>query len=106
MERGEQTQQKRPTEQGKPTGQKKPTDQNGTTEQNGPTNQNEPTDQNGPTVGTKEEIESIQESLIMDVCEFYGRQYEEGDRGQPSMRATAEKFGIGPLKVKKILASG
>ena len=56
--------------------------------------------------GTKEEVDSIQESLVRDVCEFYGRQYEEGDRGQPSMRATAEKFGISAMKVKKILVTG
>ncbi len=56
--------------------------------------------------GTKEEVESIQESLVRDVCEFYGRPYEEGDREQPSMRATAEKFGISAMKVKKILVTG
>ena len=59
-----------------------------------------------PVTGTKEEVESVQESLVMDVCEFYGRPYDERDKEQPSMRATAEHFGISALKVKKILLTG
>ncbi len=59
-----------------------------------------------PVTGTKEEVESVQESLVMDVCEFYGRPYDERDKEQPSMRATAEHFNISPLKVKKILVTG
>ena len=65
---------------------------------------------NGETVtveaGTKEEVESIQESLVRDVCEAYGRPYTEGDRRKPSMRNVAEQFGISPMKVKKILVTG
>ena len=53
--------------------------------------------------GTKEEVESIQESLVMEVCEAYGRPYTEGDKEKPSMRNIAEQFGISPMKVKKIL---
>lgn len=60
----------------------------------------------GVETGTREEVESIQESLVMDVCEAYGRPYREGDRDQPSMRAVADSFGISPMKVKKILVTG
>lgn len=63
-------------------------------------------DRKRPETGTKEEVDSIQESLVRDVCEFYGRPYEEGGREQPSMRAVAEKFGISAMKVKKILVTG
>ena len=56
--------------------------------------------------GTKEEVESIQESLVMEVCEAYGRPYTEGDKEKPSMRNIAEQFGISPMKVKKILVTG
>lgn len=56
--------------------------------------------------GTKEEVESIQESLVMEVCEAYGRPYTDGDKEKPSMRSIAEQFGISPMKVKKILVTG
>ena len=61
-------------------------------------------------IGTKDEVEAIMESLVMDVCEFYGRQYTEKDKGkdkgQPSMRATAQHFKLPLLKIKKILVTG
>ena len=69
---------------------------------NGPANTNTDTVE----TGTKEEVESIQESLVMEVCEAYGRPYTEGDKEKPSMRNIAEQFGISPMKVKKILVTG
>ena len=69
---------------------------------NGPAN----TDPASVETGSKEEVESVQESLVMEVCEAYGRPYTEGDKEKPSMRNIAEQFGISPMKVKKILVTG
>ena len=63
-------------------------------------------DNDNVACGTKEQVESIKESLVMEVCEAYGRPYTEGDKEKPSMRNIAEQFGISPMKVKKILVTG
>ena len=59
-----------------------------------------------PQIGTKDEVESVMESLVMEVCDYYGRTYTPKDNGQPSMRATAEYFKLPLLKIKKILVTG
>ena len=37
----------------------------------------------GVETGTREEVESIQESLVMDVCEAYGRPYKATETSRP-----------------------
>ena len=61
---------------------------------------------NTVVAGSTSQIKEYQESIISAVCSFYGRPYKQDDTARPTIRDTAVKFGLSPMKVRKILITG